>query len=59
VAGDFLSSATRRGDHAQLGERIDMTYDNMDAGDLIESEINGRKGRIVVSCKFVETIHHD
>ncbi|KAH8749129.1 hypothetical protein F5883DRAFT_695428 [Diaporthe sp. PMI_573] len=51
VVGAILSETTRRGDHMKLGERIDLTYDFMDAEDLIGAEMDGRKGRIVVSPK--------
>lgn len=52
VVGGFLSSTTPRGHHAQLGERIDMTYAAMDAGCLIESELKSKMGGVVVSCRF-------
>jgi hypothetical protein len=53
VVGAILSETTRRGDHMKLGERIDLTYDFMDAEDLIGAEMDGRKGRIVVSRELI------
>ncbi|KKY22692.1 putative ferric-chelate reductase [Phaeomoniella chlamydospora] len=49
ILGNFLSNQTHLGDNARPGERIDMTYKPMDAEDLIESEMECRKGRTVVS----------
>lgn len=51
VLGDFISSKTKPGDVKTLGKRIKMTYEAINAEDLIRSEIDGRKGRTVVSRK--------
>ncbi|PVH68769.1 hypothetical protein DL98DRAFT_205439 [Cadophora sp. DSE1049] len=56
VLGDYISSKTEPGDVNPLGKRIKMTYKAMNAEDLIRSEIDGRKGRTVVSlCTNNET----
>ncbi|PVH68072.1 hypothetical protein DL98DRAFT_395368, partial [Cadophora sp. DSE1049] len=49
VLGGYISSKTEPGDVKPLGKRIKMTYKAMNAEDLIRSEIDGRKGRTVVS----------
>ncbi|KIW79846.1 hypothetical protein Z517_06461 [Fonsecaea pedrosoi CBS 271.37] len=50
VVGFFLSVHTNRGDTAQLGKRINIVYQAMDAENLINSEVENRHpGRIVVS----------
>jgi hypothetical protein len=46
-----------RGRVANLGERINMTYGAMNADSLISSEIEGRKGHTVVSCKLPPPSH--
>lgn len=51
VLGSYISSKTKPGDVKPLGKRIKMTYEAMNAEDLIRSEIDGRKGRTVVSRK--------
>ncbi|KAM0132883.1 hypothetical protein ACHAP3_006172 [Botrytis cinerea] len=56
VLGGYISSKTEPGDVKPLGKRIKMTYKAMNAEDLIRSEIDGRKGRTVVSlCTNNET----
>ncbi|KAH8650328.1 hypothetical protein BGZ60DRAFT_389188 [Tricladium varicosporioides] len=56
VLGGYISSKTKPGDVRSLGKRIKMTYEAMNAEDLIRSEIDGRKGHTVVSlCTNSET----
>ncbi|KAF2806348.1 uncharacterized protein BDZ99DRAFT_479610 [Mytilinidion resinicola] len=49
VRGNFLSKETRRGDYKQIGERIDITYNAINAKELIRAEFKIRKGLTVVS----------
>jgi hypothetical protein len=49
VLGRYISSKTKTGDIKPLGKRIKITYETINAEDLIRSEIDGRKGRMVVS----------
>ncbi len=51
ILGNFLSTETNRGDNTRPGERIKMTYEAMNAENLIKSEIEERKGHTVVSCE--------
>ncbi len=51
VLGHFISSKTSRGEHIQIGERIDVTYDAMNVATLLDSELGCRKGQTLVSSK--------
>jgi hypothetical protein len=54
VAGTFLSKGTLRGDHVRLGERIDITYDLLDAEELNGADMNSQKGRIIVLHELIQ-----
>ena len=51
VVGNFLSESIARGQHIELGERIDMTYDSWNVKEVIKSEMKQRKGHTVISRK--------
>ena len=51
VLGGYISSKTKTGDVKRLGKRITMKHEAMNAEGLIRSEIDGKKGRTVVSRK--------
>lgn len=58
VLGNYVSIETKRGDIVYPGDRISITYGVMNSESLIKSEIEGRKGRTVVSlCTNDETSH--
>ncbi|KAJ0100655.1 hypothetical protein J7T55_001359 [Diaporthe amygdali] len=59
VVGGFLSRNTRRGDIVSRGERIDVTYSAMDAKEIIGAEMNGRKGRVVISLCVKDEINRE
>ncbi len=51
ILGNFISKATKYGDTSRYGvhSRIKLTYEALDSESLIKSEIQGRKGRMVIS----------
>jgi hypothetical protein len=51
VLGGYISSKTKIGDVKPLGKRIKITYEAINAEDLIRSKIDDRKGCTVVSRK--------
>lgn len=54
VLGNFLSIESHRGDYVQRGERIDMTYRELDIEEVIDSEMKQRKGRTAISGKHFQ-----
>jgi hypothetical protein len=53
-----LPSETRTGDHIQLGRRLKMKYEAINIREVINSEMELRKGRTVISCKFIHASYH-
>jgi len=53
VLDNFISRGAIHGSIVYMGDhrRIKVTYEGLDAENLIRSEINDRRGRTVVSCK--------
>jgi len=53
VLDNFISRGATHGSIVHMGDhrRIKVTYEGLDAENLIRSEIKDRKGQTVVSCK--------